>query len=139
VLVVSYDGTQFDGWQDNAPKASIRINSGDSNSASAPTLIPSNADGVDGAPPTPQPKQARTVQAILEKFLTKLHRAPVQLRAASRTDAGVHARGQVFGSCWQSHPAVLFFSVVLDATIRLRFCDYMKDPQLISSLSQYCC
>jgi tRNA U38,U39,U40 pseudouridine synthase TruA len=98
VLVVSYDGTQFDGWQDNAPKTSIRINSGDSNSASAPTLIPSNADGVDGAPPTPQPKQARTVQAILEKFLTKLHRAPVQLRAASRTDAGVHARGQVLAA-----------------------------------------
>ncbi|RME72482.1 MAG: tRNA pseudouridine(38-40) synthase TruA [Planctomycetota bacterium] len=37
----------------------------------------------------------RTVQGELEKVLTRLLREPVHLVAASRTDAGVHARGQV--------------------------------------------
>ena len=37
----------------------------------------------------------RTVQGELERVLAMLHRAPVQTRGASRTDAGVHARGQL--------------------------------------------
>ncbi|MDR2454815.1 MAG: tRNA pseudouridine(38-40) synthase TruA [Bifidobacteriaceae bacterium] len=37
----------------------------------------------------------RTVQGVLESALARLTRAPVALTAAGRTDAGVHARGQV--------------------------------------------
>ncbi|HQN38897.1 MAG TPA: tRNA pseudouridine(38-40) synthase TruA, partial [Thermoanaerobaculia bacterium] len=38
---------------------------------------------------------APTVQATLEEALAKLAGIPVATVAASRTDAGVHARGQV--------------------------------------------
>lgn len=38
---------------------------------------------------------ARTVQEVLETALTTVLRHPVRLRAAGRTDAGVHALGQV--------------------------------------------
>lgn len=37
----------------------------------------------------------RTVQGELERVLSFVHRAPVETRGASRTDAGVHARGQL--------------------------------------------
>ncbi len=42
-----------------------------------------------------QANAPRTVQAVLESALTKLAGAPVRARAAGRTDAGVHADGQV--------------------------------------------
>lgn len=43
-----------------------------------------------------QPGGARTVQAVLESALSKVCAgAPVQVSAAGRTDAGVHATGQV--------------------------------------------
>ncbi|MCP9620972.1 tRNA pseudouridine(38-40) synthase TruA [Nocardia otitidiscaviarum] len=37
----------------------------------------------------------RTVQGVLEESLSKVLREPVQLTVAGRTDAGVHAEGQV--------------------------------------------
>ncbi|WP_297450153.1 tRNA pseudouridine synthase A [uncultured Corynebacterium sp.] len=43
--------------------------------------------------PTGEP--VRTVQATLESILEKVLRTPVQLTVAGRTDAGVHASGQV--------------------------------------------
>jgi tRNA pseudouridine38-40 synthase len=39
--------------------------------------------------------EIRTVQAVLEKALHGFARAPVRVHAAGRTDAGVHADGQV--------------------------------------------
>lgn len=42
-------------------------------------------------------ESARTVQGVLEEALAALYRRPVRTRAASRTDAGVHALGQVLG------------------------------------------
>ena len=58
-LIISYDGTDFGGWQ--------------------------------------RQKNARSVQEELEKALAKMHGSPVRLTGAGRTDAGVHARGQVAG------------------------------------------
>ncbi|WP_309230860.1 tRNA pseudouridine(38-40) synthase TruA [Nocardia sp. SYP-A9097] len=37
----------------------------------------------------------RTVQGVLEESLSKVRREPIQLTVAGRTDAGVHAEGQV--------------------------------------------
>ncbi|MFA0751073.1 MAG: hypothetical protein SLRJCFUN_001476 [Candidatus Fervidibacter sp.] len=45
----------------------------------------------------------RTVQEELERTLTKLLGHPVTVNAAGRTDAGVHAEGQVV-SFWTSNP-----------------------------------
>ena len=39
--------------------------------------------------------ETRTVQGELETALSDLYRAPIEIRGASRTDAGVHARGQL--------------------------------------------
>ncbi|MFC1693651.1 tRNA pseudouridine(38-40) synthase TruA [Candidatus Latescibacterota bacterium] len=50
----------------------------------------------------------RTVQMVVEDALAKILRQPVRLTAAGRTDAGVHAEGQVAGfqaesemECWR--------------------------------------
>ena len=40
---------------------------------------------------------AKTVQGEIEKALKKLTGERIRVKSASRTDAGVHARGQVFG------------------------------------------
>ena len=56
-----------------------------------------------------QPK-GRTVEGVLRHALEQLHRHPVQSIAAGRTDAGVHANGQVvnFYSDCSSIPALKF-------------------------------
>jgi tRNA pseudouridine38-40 synthase len=51
-------------------------------------------DGTEFAGWAPQAGQ-RTVAGVLEEVLSTVFRVPVQLRAAGRTDAGVHATGQV--------------------------------------------
>ena len=58
-LVISYDGTDYGGWQ--------------------------------------RQKNARSIQEELEKALASMHGHPVRLTGAGRTDAGVHAMGQVAG------------------------------------------
>jgi tRNA pseudouridine38-40 synthase len=40
-------------------------------------------------------KKERTVQGVVQAALTRMHGHPVNLTAAGRTDAGVHASGQV--------------------------------------------
>ncbi|MCX7788338.1 MAG: tRNA pseudouridine(38-40) synthase TruA [Spirochaetes bacterium] len=40
-------------------------------------------------------KEGRTVQAVVEQALAKIHKHPVHVHAAGRTDSGVHAAGQV--------------------------------------------
>ena len=39
--------------------------------------------------------EGRTVQGVLEDSLSKMHKHPVRVAAAGRTDSGVHAVGQV--------------------------------------------
>ncbi|MGM0421171.1 MAG: tRNA pseudouridine(38-40) synthase TruA [Bacillota bacterium] len=43
-----------------------------------------------------QKNTSETVQEKLEKVVNKFHNAPTRIIGASRTDAGVHAQGQVF-------------------------------------------
>ena len=69
-LGVEYDGVAFHGWQ----RQSLTARS----VAGQPTA---------GALPT--------VQSALEKALSQIAAAPVQIVCAGRTDAGVHATGQV--------------------------------------------
>jgi tRNA pseudouridine38-40 synthase len=77
VFVLSYDGTKFKGWADVSSKVTQDFN---------------------------KPVKPRTVQGTIESFLTKLHGGrTVRLRAASRTDSGVHARGQVASYVWNEH------------------------------------
>lgn len=39
---------------------------------------------------------ANSVQGVIEQMLTKLHKHPIEITASGRTDAQVHAYGQVF-------------------------------------------
>lgn len=41
-------------------------------------------------------RKGRTIQGEIEKALSKMHKTPVAITGAGRTDSGVHARGQVF-------------------------------------------
>ncbi len=52
---------------------------------------------------------ARTVQGEFERVLTRIARIPISATASGRTDAGVHALGQVVGfhAPWNHPPAVL--------------------------------
>ncbi|MDR0312219.1 MAG: tRNA pseudouridine(38-40) synthase TruA [Treponema sp.] len=57
-LLISYDGTDFSGWQKQA-------------------------------------QGARTVQGVIEEALEKINKEKITLTGSGRTDAGVHAAGQV--------------------------------------------
>ena len=52
-------------------------------------------DGTDFHGWASQKGQLRTVQGVLEQCLTMILRHPIELTVAGRTDAGVHAAGQV--------------------------------------------
>ncbi|MGD9693712.1 MAG: tRNA pseudouridine(38-40) synthase TruA [Phycisphaerales bacterium] len=68
MMTVAYEGTNFHGWQKQA------------STAAEPWVA---AEGL------------RTVQAVVERAVREVVREPVELMGASRTDAGVHAAGQV--------------------------------------------
>ncbi len=69
-LGIEYDGAAFHGWQTQGPTTQI----------------------VDGRPIG---STLPTVQGALEAALSQIADAPVQVVCAGRTDAGVHATGQV--------------------------------------------
>lgn len=78
-LTIAYDGTEFHGWQKQEPP-----------DPDAPPLPP------EAAPDADRPRiQMRTVQGVVERAVREVVREPVILLGASRTDAGVHAKGQV--------------------------------------------
>jgi tRNA pseudouridine38-40 synthase len=94
-LTIAYDGTRFAGWQRQEPFAP-------EGQASAPGVGEPNPDkdawvqGVVHREGEARPRlQLRTVQHMVERAVREIVREPVGVEGASRTDAGVHARGQV--------------------------------------------
>jgi len=83
-ITLAYDGTDFCGWQKQEPPAEHSEQSGSTRHVD-PTLEPGQPGRV----------ALRTVQAVVERAVREVVREPVQLNGASRTDSGVHARGQV--------------------------------------------
>ncbi|MDR2447589.1 MAG: tRNA pseudouridine synthase A [Treponema sp.] len=78
-LLIAYDGTDFSGWQtQNTWKAQKTRETSQKNPAAFPREAP-----------------RRTVQGCIEEALQKLHKHPVSLAGSGRTDAGVHAAGQI--------------------------------------------
>jgi tRNA pseudouridine38-40 synthase len=83
-LTLAYDGTDFSGWQKQEPLRTATL-------VDASRLLPpAPTDTTE-----PGRVQLRTVQAVLERAVREAVREPVMVVGASRTDAGVHAMGQV--------------------------------------------
>lgn len=80
-LTVAYEGTAFHGWQKQEPPD--------------PAVTPGAAPVPAGSEVREGRAVLRTVQEIVERAVREVVREPVRLVGASRTDAGVHARGQV--------------------------------------------
>lgn len=119
-LTIAYDGTDFCGWQKQEP---FQMANGKEQRANEPGSAPGMDSGpFDLSRPTPPvPKvsdppagrkferqglvqregedrpreQLRTVQHVVERAVREIVHEPVDLKGASRTDSGVHARGQV--------------------------------------------
>ncbi|RMH14235.1 MAG: tRNA pseudouridine(38-40) synthase TruA [Planctomycetota bacterium] len=93
-LVIAYDGTDFHGWQKQHPPA-------DAAHTRAEQVIDSTeGDGVGAGRVA-----LRTVQEVVERAVRRVCREPVALVGASRTDAGVHALGQVAAFTSRPDPA----------------------------------
>jgi tRNA pseudouridine38-40 synthase len=73
-LLLAYDGTDFHGWQRNGPGRRG-----------------GSEEGGCGSPGT----GSRSVQGAIEDALAGIHKTRVVLTGSGRTDAGVHAAGQV--------------------------------------------
>lgn len=96
-LTIEYDGTDFCGWQKQEPFAPA-----DSAGADDHLSIHPGTDAFNAAETlatregeTRSRVALRTVQHVVEKAVREVVREPVVLLGASRTDSGVHARGQV--------------------------------------------
>jgi len=86
-LTIAYDGTNFCGWQKQEPPAPTE---------GQPLATGSAIHHADPSLPAPPGRVAlRTVQAVVEQAVRQVVREPIILTGASRTDAGVHALGQV--------------------------------------------
>ncbi len=95
-LTIAYDGTDFCGWQKQEPPIAQAESTG-SGSHVDPTLETTEPGRV----------ALRTVQAILERAVREVVREPILLFGASRTDSGVHARGQVAAFTATDDPAMI--------------------------------
>lgn len=84
---VCYNGAPFAGWQRQWSRGG-RTTAGDSGPASC-------LRGND---------TARTVQGDIEDAMSRIANEPIAIQGAGRTDAGVHALGQVFSCEWPGEP-----------------------------------
>lgn len=76
-ITIEYDGTGYSGWQiQNSLPWQLQL-------------------AGQGRQKTENRKQKKTIQETIEKALTKIVQEKVKLIGSGRTDAGVHARGQV--------------------------------------------
>ena len=77
-----------------------------------------------------QPER-RTVEGVLSEALSTVLRQPVKMSAAGRTDAGVHASGQVvsFRAQTELRPALISYktTAVLPRDVALRRCVAVRD------------
>lgn len=76
------------------PRAAVADTRAESDADSIRVRLDISYDGTDFIGWARQPG-LRTVQGVLEEALSKVFREPIQLTVAGRTDAGVHAEGQV--------------------------------------------
>ncbi len=102
-LTIAYDGTNFCGWQKQEPYASRVEGAAGGGAIYEPSLHPKVpaipvakvVDELAVREGEDQPRVAlRTVQHVVEQAVRQVVRERVNLDGASRTDAGVHARGQ---------------------------------------------
>ncbi len=93
-LTIAYDGTDFCGWQKQEPPIEHAQDTG-------------SMKHVESSLQAGQPGRValRTVQAVVEKAVQEVVRERVTLFGASRTDSGVHARGQVGAFTTTDDPA----------------------------------
>jgi tRNA pseudouridine38-40 synthase len=87
-------------------------------------------DGTDFAGWAAQP-ELRTVEGVLSRALSTVLRQPVRMSVAGRTDAGVHASGQVvsFDAATPLRPALISYktTAVLPKDVALRRCVAVPD------------
>src|SRR6185436_3494376 len=95
-LTIAYDGTDFCGWQKQEPFAP-------EGHGLEELVVPGTTGELKLAPQGLVRRegegrarlQMRTVQHVVEQAVREIVREPVFVQGASRTDAGVHAKGQV--------------------------------------------
>ncbi len=97
-LTIAYDGTDFCGWQKQEPPDGSTPASLDENPDAATPAVHRAPFG-EHTPQMESVRQGRialrTVQGVLEQAVRGVIRQDPRLMGASRTDSGVHARGQV--------------------------------------------
>jgi tRNA pseudouridine38-40 synthase len=90
-LTIAYDGTGFCGWQKQEPveAGAVPVVEGETRTAAYGEETPMMSSEREGR------VALRTVQGVVEQAVRGVCRERVELIGASRTDSGVHARGQV--------------------------------------------
>jgi tRNA pseudouridine38-40 synthase len=90
-LTVAYDGTHFHGWQKQQRTPDDGASASNPHTQSRGIDMPrlSDTEGCESL------ERIRTAQGELEHAVRRVLGEPVNVLGASRTDAGVHARGQV--------------------------------------------
>jgi tRNA pseudouridine38-40 synthase len=94
MLTIAYDGSDYRGWQKQEPPGEWAM------AHRAIDALPAGAEPGDvrafeELPDRPGRVALRTVQHVVERAVRSVVRQPAALLGASRTDSGVHAKGQV--------------------------------------------